>query len=112
MLLGFGTIVGGVWLFYFGKTPDSFMASLSTAAGIVVQFISGLFLYLHTKTQDRSLFYYQQLARLQRVSIAIRLAEAHKDASQEQTARNLLIAELLASSRIPSEPLKAIQDAA
>src|SRR5579859_6092859 len=73
MFLGFATIIAGVWIFYFGKpTPDTFMASLSTAAGIVVQLISGLFLYLHSKTQNRSLYYYDQLARLQRISIAIR----------------------------------------
>jgi hypothetical protein len=103
MLLGFGTIIGGVWIFYFGKTPDAFMASLSTAAGIVVQFISGLFLYLHTKTQDRSLHYFQQLGRLQRVSIAIRLAEAHQEPEQKRDARNLLIKELLASSQLPTD---------
>ncbi len=112
MLLGFGTIIAGIWIFYFGKTPDPFMASLSTAAGIVVQLISGLFLYLHSRTQDRSLYYYQQLARLQRVSIAIRLAQDHQDAAQQQAARNLLIGELIASSRGTNESLKAIQNAA
>jgi hypothetical protein len=75
-----------------------------------IEHISGLFLYLHSKTQGQSLHYYQQLARLQRVSIAIRLAEAHKDPRQEQIARNLLIRELLASSRIASESLKAVSD--
>ena len=62
MLLGFGTIISGIWLFYFrGVQPDTFMASLSTAAGCVVNLVSALFLYLHSKIQARSLHYYDQL---------------------------------------------------
>src|SRR6266446_1952659 len=62
MLLGFGTIIGGIWLFYLrGDQPNTFMASLSTAAGLVVNLLSALFLNLHSKTQDRSLHYYEQL---------------------------------------------------
>jgi hypothetical protein len=110
ILLGFGTIVAGVWIFYFGKYPDSTLASLSLAAGIVSEFISGILIFLHSKTQDRSLYYHQQLAGLQRVAIAIRLAEAHKDPGQEQVARNLLIGELIASSKVVVKPVKATHD--
>jgi hypothetical protein len=100
MFVGFGTIIVGVWLFYFRSTqPDKFMAGLSTAAGCIVNLISGLFLYLHSKTQDRSLLYYEQLARLQKVSIAIRLVEAHWDPAKQTEARDLVIRELLASSK-------------
>lgn len=100
MFVGFGTIIVGIWLFYFrGTQPDKFMAALSTAAGCIVNLISGLFLYLHTKIQDRSLHYYEQLARLQRLSIAIRLVEAHEDAAKQAEARDLVIRELLASSK-------------
>ncbi len=98
MLLGFSTIICGVWLFYFrGDRPNTFMASLSTAAGCVVNLVSALFLHLHSKTQDRSLHYYEQLSRLQHLSIAIRLAEAHKDPNAQQEARNLIIRELVSN---------------
>jgi hypothetical protein len=100
MFVGFGTIIVGIWLFYFRVTqPDKFMATLSTAAGCVVNLVSGLFLYLHSKTQDRSLHYYEPLARLQKLSIAIRLVEAHKDAEKQTEARNLVIRELLSNSK-------------
>jgi hypothetical protein len=98
MLVGFGTIVSGIWLFYFRSAqPDKLMAGLSTAAGCVVNVISGLFLYLHSKTQDRSLHYYEQLARLQKLSIAMRLVDAHQDSDKKTEARNLLIQELIAT---------------
>jgi len=99
MFMGFGTIIVGIWLFYFRSTqPDKFMTSLSTAAGCVVNLISGLFLYLHSKTQDRSLLYYEQLSRLQKLSIAIRMVDEHKDLDTQTEARNLVIRELLAGS--------------
>jgi hypothetical protein len=71
MFVGFATIIAGIWLFYFQVAqPDKYMATLSTAAGCVVNLVSGLFLRLHSKTQDRSLHYYEPLARLQKLSIS------------------------------------------
>jgi hypothetical protein len=52
--------------------PNKSMASLPTATGLVVNVISGFFLYLYSKTQDRSLYYYQQLAAMQKFSMAMR----------------------------------------
>jgi hypothetical protein len=99
MLLGFGTIIAGIWLFYFrGSQPDKFMASLSTAAGVVVNLISVLFLFLYSKTQERSLFYYGHLSRLKSVSLAMRLVEEHKDAKEQSDARNLVIHCLLSEA--------------
>jgi len=96
MLLGLGTIVSGIWFFYFRTTqPDVFMASMSTAAGIVINAISASFLYLHSKTQERSLLYYEELSRLQKLSVAIRLVESHGDAVAKTEARNLVIKALL-----------------
>ena len=105
MLLGFGTIIAGIWIFYFrGGQPDTFMASLSTAAGCVVNLVSALFLYLHSKIQARSLHYYDQLSRLQNLSIAIRLVDAHEDASARREARDTVIRELVSSVRSSSQP--------
>lgn len=100
MFVGLATIIAGVWFFYFRSAePDKFMAGLSTAAGVVLNLISGSFLYLSSKTQDRSLLYYRQLARLQRISLAVRLAEKHLDPEKQAGARNLVIERLLDDSR-------------
>lgn len=96
MFLGFATIAAGVWLFYFRVAhPDKFMTSLSTASGLIVSLTSGLFLNLYTKTQDRSLQFYNQLSRLQRISLAMRLVNEHQDAHEQTEARNLVIRQLL-----------------
>jgi hypothetical protein len=100
MLLGFATIIAGIWIFYFRRpVPDKFMAALTTAAGCVVNMISGLLLHLYSKTQDRSLLYYEKLAGLQKVILAIRLVGEHKDPDKQTEARNLVIRELLESSK-------------
>ena len=108
MLLGFATIIAGIWIFYLrGPVPDKFMAALTTAAGCIVNMISGLLLYLYSKTQDRSLLYYEKLAGLQKMILAIRLVGEHKDPDKQTEARNLVIRELLESSKgttaIPSK---------
>jgi hypothetical protein len=99
MLLGFGTIICGIWFFYLRTSqPDVFMASMSTAAGIVVNIISASFLYLHSKTQDRSLHYYQQLVGLQKLALAIRLCGTHEEPDARHEARNLVISALISQS--------------
>lgn len=97
MFCGLATIIGGIWLFYLRTAvPDTFMASLSTAAGLVINAVSGLYLYLHNRTQQRSLLYYGQLVRLQQLGLSIRLAESHDDAPERAKARNRVIDEILA----------------
>lgn len=95
MFVGLATIVAGVWIFYFRETPNAFLTSLSTAAGIIVNIISGLYIYLHNKTQRRALFYYSQLVKLQHLGLAIRIAESHEDDTNKANAKNKVIDEIL-----------------
>jgi hypothetical protein len=99
MLLGFSTIIAGVWLFYFrGGQPDTFMASLSIAAGCVVNIISVLFINLHSKVQARALHHFDQLSRLQNLSIAIQLIDSCEEPTERQNARNLVIRGLMTNA--------------
>jgi hypothetical protein len=95
MFCGLVTIIGGVWIFYFKETPNTFLTSLSTAAGVIINTISGLYLYLHNKTQRRSLFYYNQLVRIQQLGLAIRIAEDHNNDMDKTVAKNKIIDEIL-----------------
>lgn len=114
MLFGLTTIITGIWLFYFKRdVPDTFMASLSTAAGLVVNVVSGLFLYLHHKTQERSLHYYRQLARIQNIALAMKLAESQPNEDAKSEARNKVIDQLLKSAVVDDETTpQVIQPAA
>ena len=99
MTFGFGAIVAGIWLFYFrAGAPDTFIASISSAGGWLVSLVFAMFLSLHGKIQDRSLHYHNQLCRLQRLCVAIRLAESHQDNHAQIVARNMVIQELVTES--------------
>lgn len=100
MLTGLVTIVAGFWIYYFrAGSQEIFLTTLTTCAGVLSNFVSGMYLYLHNKTQSRSLSYYGQLVRLQQLGLAIRLAESHKDAAQAAAAKDTVIRELLALVR-------------
>lgn len=104
MMCGFATIIAGIWIFYLKvETPDTFLTSLSTAGGMVINIISGTFLYLHNKTQKRSLFYYGQLIRIQQLGLAIRLAESHENPEEKAKSKNKVIDEVLAIIKNTSE---------
>ena len=97
MVVGFLTIIAGIWLFYFRAVqPDKFMASISTAAGCVVNLVSGLFFYLCFKMQERATSYYEQLSQLQKLYVAIRMVENYEPTEQTK-ARDLVLQELLRS---------------
>lgn len=110
MLLGFFTIISGVWFFYFREGSNTFMASLSTVAGIVVNLVGALFLRLHSKIEARSVYYFDQLSRLQQISIAIRLVDAHQNPEAQRGARNFVIRKLLSGSVTSVQAKKVNQD--
>lgn len=97
MLCGFSTIIAGVWVFYFRDSDkkDSLLTGLSTVAGVVINLVSGMYLYLHNKTQKRSLLYYGQLVRVQQLGLAIRLSETHMKDDDKTAAKNRVLEELL-----------------
>jgi len=89
----------GVWFFYLRENESSrqpLLAGLSTIAGIVINAVSGLFLYMHNKIQLRSLYYFGQVTRIQFVGLAIHLAGSHQAQQDQTSSKNKVIEELLA----------------
>ena len=76
--------MAGIWFFYFVTgEPDKFMGFLSTAAGLVVNVISGWFLFYYSKTQGVQLHYYEQLSSLKKISLAMLLVDEHPDPEKQ-----------------------------
>src|SRR5712664_2646079 len=50
VVMGLVTLIGGVWLFYFGKTPNVGLAALSGIGGLLLQFIGGASFYIYNKS--------------------------------------------------------------
>ena len=99
MFTGLLTITFGIWFFYLGKnTPqekNTLLASLTTIAGVIVNIVSGLYIYLHNKSQKRSLLYYNQLIRNQQLGLSIRLAESLETKEEKSLSKSKIINQLL-----------------
>lgn len=104
-VVGFGTILAGIWQFYLNEeTRNVNMAWLTTIAGVVTNAISGMFLYLYNQIHGRSLYYYNQLARVQLMGVAIHLAETHAEEAEKVKSRNKIITEVLNAGQTLSIP--------
>ncbi len=104
MFCGLVTIIVGIWLFYLDQSRDNtFLASVSTASGIVLNLVSGLYLYLHNRTQRRSLYYYGQLVRVQQLGLAIRLAESQSNEGEKAAAKSKVIDQILEMVKISND---------
>jgi hypothetical protein len=77
---------------------DRLGAWLSAGGGIAVNIVSGLFLRLHSKTQDVALKYHDQLMRLQRLQLAMKLAKELPDDQDKLSAMARIIDRLTKAS--------------
>ena len=104
MFCGFATIILGIWLFSLRpEGHDTVLTALSTIAGVAINVIAAFYLYLHNKTQRRSLSYFGQLVRLQQLGLAIRLARSHPTEQGRSEAIDKIIDELLTIVRLTTE---------
>lgn len=97
MVLGLLTIMAGIWLYYYedGKGSGTVLiTSLTTCAGIITNFISGLFIYLHNETQKRSLIYYSNLIKNQQMELSIVVANEVNGEAEKNEIKKEIIKEL------------------
>ncbi|CAN5374315.1 hypothetical protein BH11ARM1_BH11ARM1_07060 [soil metagenome] len=96
MVVGSGTILTGIWIFYFKDSRgDLFMSGLSAAAGIVTNLISVVFLTMHHKTQDRALEYYRELTQVRRIQLALQIAANRLEGTDQTNVTKTIILTLL-----------------
>jgi hypothetical protein len=92
---GLLTLIGGIWLFYFRKTPNLQLATLSGIGGILLQFIDGASFYIYNKSLSQLNYFYDKLVRMQDTMLAIQLSSSLKDESRQQALQERLIVEIL-----------------
>jgi len=86
-ILGFILIVGGIGLAILNN-DNHYLALMTSASGVITQFISAIFFYLHNKTVIKMAEYHQKLILTQNVSLALTVLESmegveKKDAQKE-----------------------------
>ena len=98
IISGMVLVISSLWAFTRDPMGDRLGAWLSAGGGIAVNIVSGLFLRLHSKTQDVALKYHDQLMRLQRLQLAMKLAKELPDDQERQNAIARIIDKLTEAS--------------
>lgn len=69
-------ILSGVAMLFFSKDPNTVTAAtVTTAAGVLGEFIATVFFYLYNKTVSEMSKYHQKLVLTQNISLALKMAE-------------------------------------
>lgn len=110
VLAGLATVLGGIWLFYLKKL-DAPLTAISTATGILLQFVGGAGFYLYNKSIEQLGHFYDRLIRMQETMLAVALCEQISDEDRKNAVKERMVFELLAGSQAvggsgPLEPPK------
>jgi hypothetical protein len=70
--IGFAIIAAGIAQMYYGKMEPAY---ITTAAGTITSFVSGVFFYLYTKTVIHMSDYHRKLVLTQNLSLALKISE-------------------------------------
>lgn len=92
-ILGAILVALGIILMFLDKTNPSYITS---AAGIITEFISTIFFYLYNKTLQSMSNYHDKLIISQNISIALKLTESMPDDEQVEVKKTI-IKELIAN---------------
>ncbi|RIK81745.1 MAG: hypothetical protein DCC68_07940 [Planctomycetota bacterium] len=106
MILGFVTLIGGVWLFFFqsSDTRVATVATLSAIGGVLSQFLAASYFYLYRTTIAQMNYFYDRLVSLQDTMLSIRLCEGIDDKPLQLALKEKIVVALLAqqSRAVPS----------
>lgn len=103
IILGIATLIGGIWLFYFGSSPNIQLATISGIAGLLIQFYGGANFYLYNKSLSQLNYFYDRLVKMQNTMLAIKLCEQIDDNQRQDDVREKLIFEIITAENKTTE---------
>ncbi len=95
IILGLITIISGVWIFFLQTNSNIQVATITSLAGILAEFIGAAYFYLYVKSINQLNFFFAQLIRLQDTMLAIKLMEDIKDDNKQDEMRKKLITAIM-----------------
>jgi len=88
--IGLSITIAGIVMMYLGKTEPAYV---TTATGLISQFIAATFFYMYNNTVMRMADYHKKLVLTQNIGLALRITDDlegdHKSASQTQLIERL-----------------------
>jgi hypothetical protein len=91
MVVGLGTLVSGIWFFYFHQGNVQ-LATLSSISGVLVQFIGGAYFVLYKKSLEQLNFFYESLLTMQDTMLAVQLAEQLEEEHRGEVYEKIIMA--------------------
>lgn len=97
-IVGAIIIAGGIIALFFGQTNPAY---ITTACGVITEFISAIYFYLYNKTIQGMSSYHNKLVLSQNIALALKLSNSISDKSDE--AKLCIIYELVKDINIHME---------
>ena len=114
MILGFVTLISGIWILFIPSADPASIRTISTVStigGVLTQFIGASYFYLYNKTIAQMNYFYDRLVKLQDTMLSIRLCDGIEDKALQYDLREKLVLTILRGSyedtgarRFPSKP--------
>ncbi len=98
VIVGFITLVAGIWIFYYKENPNISLAAVTTLSGTLVQFIGAAYFYLYRKSLEQLNFFFHQLVKMQDTMLSIKLCEQISPTEKQMQLREKIILTLLERS--------------
>lgn len=103
IILGFASLVFGIWLFYLQEEKNITLATIASISGLLIQFIGSANFYVYNKSINQLNFFYAQLIRTQETMLSIRLCEKISDEyKQIATMEKIILALIERNSIMPT----------
>jgi len=90
IVAGLATLIGGIWLFYLGETPDTELTIITGISGVLIEFIGGAYFYLYNKSLKQLNFFYEKLVKMQDTMLAIQLTESMSEEKEAELKERLI----------------------
>jgi hypothetical protein len=95
VVLGLGTTVGGIWMFYLGDNPRVDLAAITSVSGVLLQFIGGAYFYLYRRSLEQLNFFFSQLVKMQDTMLSIKLCDQIETDERKSELRERIAITLL-----------------
>lgn len=102
MIAGLITILVGIWLFYFKSNLSFEVAIITTASGILLEIISGLYFHVYNKSIDQLNYFYEKLEKMQDTMLSIELSNNIEDSTKRTELHEKIILNLIERSNTSS----------
>ena len=104
IVIGFATIVIGVWIFYLSDKPNNNLTYLSLIAGVILQFVGGAYFYMFNRSLQQLNYFFNKLTAVQDTMLSVTLVDRISIEQKKADMYEYIIREIVARNSDLSSP--------